>query len=228
MHCVAGTRIVNAVRTVQPETTSGGAPQAVSRAVQRQTRQWSRRGSSTGAARVTCGDVTVVTRRHPLRRALANHHRHPALLRMAVRLGQDRDPAQRRRSHPGRSGPVPRGARLPGHGVPAARERAARRSRPDLPGRTRAGEDPDDPFTRRAARRVAADRRRVRDQRRPLRAGVPARPLARRRARRADAHLVGAPLHPVRREVGHARHRDRRPHRRGRPDQGGRGSVPVR
>ncbi len=39
---------------------------------------------------------------------------------------------------------------------------------------------------------------------------------------------VGPPRRALRREAGHARHVDRRPHRRGRPDQGGRGPVPVR
>ena len=39
---------------------------------------------------------------------------------------------------------------------------------------------------------------------------------------------LGPPLRPLRREAGHARHVDRRPHRRGRPHQGGRGPLPVR
>ena len=37
-----------------------------------------------------------------------------------------------------------------------------------------------------------------------------------------------APRRPLRREAGHAGHLDRRPHRRGRPDQGGRGPLPLR
>ncbi len=45
--------------------------------------------------------------------------------------------------------------------LPAARERAARRPRRDLPGRARPGEDPHDPLAHRAARRVDADRRRA-------------------------------------------------------------------
>ena len=55
-----------------------------------------------------------------------------------------------------------------------------------------------------------------------------ARPRPRRRARRRHADRVGAPRPPLRREARHARHVDRRPHRRGRPDQGRRGSLPLR
>ena len=51
---------------------------------------------------------------------------------------------------------------------------------------------------------------------------------ARRRARRRDADRVGAPRPALRREARHARHLDRRPHRRGRPDQGRRGPLPLR
>ena len=39
---------------------------------------------------------------------------------------------------------------------------------------------------------------------------------------------VGPPRRPLRREAGHARHLDRRPDRRGRPHQGGRGPLPLR
>ena len=42
------------------------------------------------------------------------------------------------------------------------------------------------------------------------------------------AGVVGAPQRPLRREAGHARHLDRRPHRRGRPHPGGRGPLPLR
>ena len=51
---------------------------------------------------------------------------------------------------------------------------------------------------------------------------------ARRRARRRDADRVGAPRPALRREARHARHVDRRPHRRGRPHQGRRGPLPLR
>ena len=54
--------------------------------------------------------------------------------------------------------------------MPAARERAPRRPRHHLPRRARPGEDAHDPLAHRAARRVDADRRRQRDQRRPVRA----------------------------------------------------------
>ena len=47
-------------------------------------------------------------------------------------------------------------------------------------------------------------------------------------AGRRHADRVGAPRRPLRREAGHARHLHRRPHRRGRSDQGGRGPLPVR
>ena len=39
---------------------------------------------------------------------------------------------------------------------------------------------------------------------------------------------VGPPQRPLRGEAGHPRHLHRRPHRRGRPDPGGRGPVPLR
>ena len=107
-------------------------------------------------------------------------------------------------------------------------ENAAGRARRDLPGRAGAGQDPHHPLARRPARRVAADRRRQRDQRRPLPPGVPPRPRPHRRPRRRDADRLGPPRPALRREAGHARHVDRRPHRRGRPHQGGRGPLPVR
>ena len=118
--------------------------------------------------------------------------------------------------------------RLRRHRAPAARERAARRARRHLPRRARPGEDPHDPLARRPARRVDADRRGQRDQRRPVRARLAPRPCARRRARRRDADRVGAPRASLRREARDARHVDRRPHRRGRPDQGRRGPLPLR
>ena len=67
-----------------------------------------------------------------------------------------------------------------------------------------------------------------RDQRRPLR---PISRHARRRVAergRRDADRLGAPLGALRREARHARHHDRRPHRRDRPDQGRRGPLPLR
>ena len=67
-----------------------------------------------------------------------------------------------------------------------------------------------------------------RDQRRPVQPGLAPRAPARRRARRRHADRVGAPRPALRREARHARHVDRRPHRRGRPDQGRRGSLPLR
>ena len=50
----------------------------------------------------------------------------------------------------------------------------------------------------------------------------------RRRRRRRHAHRLGPSVRSLRREAGDARHLDRRPHRRGRPDQGGRGPLPLR
>ena len=67
-----------------------------------------------------------------------------------------------------------RGARLRGHRPPAARERPPGRPRRDPAGRAGPGQDPPDPVAGRPARRVAAGRRRLGDQRRP----VPARPPA--------------------------------------------------
>ena len=54
------------------------------------------------------------------------------------------------------------------------------------------------------------------------------RPRPRRRDGRRHPDRLGAPRPALRREAGHPRHLDRRPHRRGRPDQGGRGPLPLR
>ena len=62
----------------------------------------------------------------------------------------------------------------------------------------------------------------------PYAARLPPRPRPGRRARRRHPHRVGPPGRALRREAGHAGHLHRRPHRRGRPDQGRRGSLPVR
>ena len=67
--------------------------------------------------------------------------------------------------------------------MPAARERPPRRARHHLPGRAGPGQDPHDPLAHRPARRVDADRRRQRDQRRPVRPGLPPRPRPRRTSR---------------------------------------------
>ena len=119
--------------------------------------------------------------------------------------------------------------RLRGDRPPAARERAHRRPRRDLPRRARPGEDPHDPLAARAARRVDAHRRRAARS-----TTTPTQPIshhaahARRRAGRRHADRVGAPRAPLRREARHARHVDRGPHRRGRPHQGGGGPLPLR
>ena len=141
---------------------------------------------------------------------------------------QGRDPGQRGRQDQRRRAAVHRRRRLRAHRDATARERTARRTRRDLPRRARSGQDPHHPVAHRAARRVDADRRRQRDQRRSVPSRVAARPRPDRRHGRRHADRLGAPRHPLRREAGHARHVDRRPDRRGRSDQGGRGSIPVR
>ena len=83
--------------------------------------------------------------------------------------------AQRDRADLGRGAPGRRSHRLRGHRAAAARERADRRSRHHLLGRARSGEDADHPFAHELARRVDADRRGQRDQRRSLQPGVAAR-----------------------------------------------------
>ena len=89
----------------------------------------------------------------------------PAGCRCRSRRSSARTPSRAsRRASPRRGRP-----RLRGHRAPAARERAARRPRRDLPRRAGPGEDPHDPLAHRPARRVDADRRRQRDQRRPVR-----------------------------------------------------------
>ena len=83
----------------------------------------------------------------------------------------------------------------------------------------------------RAARRVDAVHRRLRDQRPAASAGLPALPdLALAADNDGDdaADRVAAPRRPLRREARDARHQRRRPGRRRRPDQGGRGPHPRR
>ena len=61
---------------------------------------------------------------------------------------------------------------------------------------------------------------------RPICAGVPARWWP---SRATTAEIDVDPARPpLRREAGHPRHHHRRPDRRGRPDQGGRGALPLR
>ena len=67
-----------------------------------------------------------------------------------------------------------------------------------------------------------------RDQRRPLPAHLSLRPDQGGRGGRRHPDRLGPPLRALRREAGHPRHLDRRPHRRGRPDQDRRGPLPLR
>ena len=98
--------------------------------------------------------------------------RRPPRERLGVAPGQGRDPRERDRARCGRRAARRRRPRLRGHRAPAARERAARRPRRHLPRRARPGEDPHHPLAHRPARRVDADRRRQRDQRRPVPPGL--------------------------------------------------------
>ena len=66
------------------------------------------------------------------------------------------------------------------------------------------------------------------DQRRSAGAHLAGRPRAPGRAGRRRADRLGGARPPLRREAGHARHHHRRPHRRGRPHQGGRGALSLR
>ena len=62
----------------------------------------------------------------------------------------------------------------------------------------------------------------------PYAADLALRAARGRRRGRRDADRLGAPLRALRREARHARHVDRRPHRRGRPHQDRRGPLPLR
>ncbi|CAA9220225.1 MAG: Magnesium chelatase, subunit ChlI, partial [uncultured Acidimicrobiales bacterium] len=156
------------------------------------------------------------------------HPRPAPRLRLGVGAGEGGGPPQRGDPHPSRGAAVPRCPRVRGHRPPPARERPPRRPRHHLPGRAGPGEDPHDPEPGRPARRVAADRGRLRDQRRPVRPVLPLRPRPRGLQGRGGAGRVDPPGHPLRREAGHAGHLDRRPHRGGRPHQGGGGPLPLR
>ena len=144
-----------------------------------------------------------------------------------------RDPS-RKRSAPTpspdrrRRAAVRAGPRLRADRPAAARERAARRSRHHLPRRARPGEDAHHPLAHRLLDEwmpiIAGSE--INDD--PYAPGLALRPRPRRRARRRHPDHVGPPRRPLRREAGHAGHVDRRPHRRGRPDQGRRGPLPLR
>ena len=134
----------------------------------------------------------------------------------------DRAPARRRAA-------VPRHRRLRGH-ASSRRSRTRILSGQDIiflgergQAKTRMARAPGEP-----ARRGDAGRGRLRDQRRSARADLPAcRALV---AEQGDARRDRlAPARPaLRREARHARHHHRRPDRRGRPDQGRRGPLPLR
>ena len=96
--------------------------------------------------------------------------------RLGVAARQGGDPGQRRRQDRRRRAAVRARARLRADRPPAARERPPRRARHHLPRRARPGEDAHDPLAHRPARRVDADHRRQRDQRRPVRTRSPATP----------------------------------------------------
>ena len=158
-------------------------------------------------------------------------HHHPGpppRVGVALDPGGRGDPAQRLRAHRRRRTTGHRGARLRGHRPAPARERRAGRTRRDPAGRAGPGQDPDHPVHGRPARRVAAHRGPLGDQRRPVPPDLPVRQGPAGRGGRRPPGGVGPPQRPLRREAGHPGHLHRRPHRRGRPDQGGRGSLPVR
>ena len=122
---------------------------------------------------------------------------------------------------------VPRHLRLRGDRSAADRERHPRRAGHHLPRRARPGEDahraqPDQP-----ARRSDPGHRRVGDQRRPLQPDLQVCARPRRRARRRHGDRLAAARSPLRREAGDPGHDDRRPDRRGRPDQGRRGPLSL-
>ena len=96
--------------------------------------------------------------------------------RLGVPARQGRDPRQRRRQDRRRRAALRARARLRADRPPAARERPPRRARHHLPRRAGPGEDAHDPLADRPARRVDADHRRQRDQRRPVRTRCPATP----------------------------------------------------
>ncbi len=152
----------------------------------------------------------------------------PPRVGLGVGLGRRGDAAQHGQGDCRRRFVGPRRARFRRDRRTPARERHPGGARHHPPGRARAGQDAGDPLHGRTARRVGADRRRLRDQRRSLQPRVALRHRPRRRARRRHADRLGAPLTALRREAGHARHLHRRPHRRGGPDQDRRGPLPER
>ena len=102
-------------------------------------------------------------------------------------------------------------------------------ARRDLPRRARPGQDPHDPLASSGCSTSgcrSSPASEINDD--------PYDPVSRHArmlvAERGDdsADRVGPPGAPLRREAGHARHLDRRPHRGGRPHQGRRGPLPLR
>ena len=161
----------------------------------------------------------------------APHHDRRAPGRAAGGRGPSRTSSARTSSRASptaaRSCPGIVGYRRLGH--PGDRERDPGRPRPRLPRRARAGQDADGPPAHRPARRVAAGRSAAGSstttRTRPV--SPAARAIVEQRGRRCGDRLAAA-RSPLRREAGDARHHDRRPHRRGRPDQDRRGTLPVR
>ena len=222
-----------AAEVVVGECGAPGAGQVHTRRERRSSRPARRRGRRPAGRRVGSEPAEEVLARAAVGCPHVLAPRHPRSaprVRLAVAPGQGGDPAQRRRQDRRRRAPV-RPA------CSATRPPSCRSWRtPSSPGTTSSswasGARPRPASSARStepARRVDA-----RSSPAPRSTTTPtsrcpshARDLV-ARPRRRHADRLGPPRRPLRREAGHPRHVHRRPHRRGRPHQGGRGPLPVR
>ena len=158
------------------------------------------------------------------------HTRRAARERLGVASDQGRAPRQHRAQSLTEGRPArPRDHRLRRHRHAAARQRVARRPRHRSSSasgvrRRRASSGRSSACSTSGCRSSPGSE--INDD--PYDAGLVARASPGRRPRRRHTDRVGAPRPSLRREARDTRHVDRRPDRRGRPDQGRRGPLPLR
>ncbi|CAA9567003.1 MAG: Magnesium chelatase, subunit ChlI, partial [uncultured Thermomicrobiales bacterium] len=163
-----------------------------------------------------------------VRQGAAEYARRPPRFRVRAANGARGDAREPDRQDPQRRRTVPRRGRVRPDGDPPGRERDPLRPGHHPARRAGAGQDPPGAVVDQSARRGDPDRLWLGDQRRPAGADLEGRPRPDRRARRRDPGRVDRARPPLRREAGDPGHDDRRPDRRGRPDQGRRGALPLR
>ena len=159
---------------------------------------------------------------------MLKYGRGTASLRARPGVAAPGDPEEPSRHARGGPRPVAGHPRLRTYGHSSARAGAHRGPRRRTPRRARAGQDPLAAYVVGAARRVVAGDRRFGAQRAPVRPDHGRISPPRDRAGRRAAGGLASPLRALLGEARHAGHLRRRPDRRRRPDEGGRGTPPRR